>query len=93
MAARKNKLAEPVVVHRSWVNRRHDALVVSLSTFNDINIVDVRKHSMNAAGQLVPTPKGIALKVTRLRDLHKAIDKALRRAEELGLIASGEAAA
>jgi Transcriptional Coactivator p15 (PC4) len=84
-------LAEPVKVDSFWANRSHDACVVMLSTFNGHNIVDVRKHVMNGSGQLVPTPKGIALKVTRLPDLAKAIDKALRKAIDLGLLkAAGE---
>jgi hypothetical protein len=87
------KLSEPVIVHRCWVNRQHDALIVSLSTFQDTNIVDVRKHSMTRDGRLVPTAKGIALKVTRLPDLLKAITKAVERARELGLLDSDEAAA
>ena len=86
------KLAEPVIVDRCWVNRQHDALVITLSTFNDINLVDIRKHSMTRDGKLVPTPKGIALKVTRLPDLMKAVTKALKRARELGLL-DDEAAA
>jgi hypothetical protein len=92
MSARRPRLTEPVIVHQSWANRRHDALVVSLSTFKDINIIDVRKHSMSRDGRLLPTTKGIALKVTRLPDLLKAITKAVERARELGLIDSDEAA-
>jgi hypothetical protein len=84
-------LAEPVKVESFWANRAHDAIVVTLSTYNGHNLVDIRKHAMNGAGQLVPTPKGVALKITRLRDLAKAIDKAIRKAIELGLIkADGE---
>ena len=79
-------LPEPVIVHKDWINRRHDALIVSLSTFKDTNIVDVRKHSMSSDGRLLPTQKGIAMQITRLRDLGKAIDKAIKRAIELGLI-------
>jgi hypothetical protein len=79
-------LAEPVKVDSFWANRTHDAIVVTLSTFNGHNLVDIRKHAMNAAGKLVPTPKGIAMKVTRLRDLSKAIEKAVRQAITLGLI-------
>jgi hypothetical protein len=54
--------------------------------YRDHNLVDIRKHAMNGSGQLVPTPKGIALKITRLPDLAKAIDKAVRKARELGLL-------
>jgi hypothetical protein len=39
------------------------------------------KHGCN-----VPTRKGIALDVRRLRDLHNAISKALLRAQSLGLL-------
>jgi hypothetical protein len=56
---RRPRLDEPVIVSRDWLNRQHDALVVTLSTFNDINIIDVRKHSMSR-GKLVPTPKATA---------------------------------
>jgi hypothetical protein len=91
MPRRRPRLDEPVIVSRDWLNRQHDALVVSLSTYNDINIVDVRKHSMSQ-GKLVPTPKGIAMKVTRLADLLKAVTLAVKRARELGLIDGDEAA-
>jgi Transcriptional Coactivator p15 (PC4) len=84
--SKRPRLAEPVIVHQCWANRRHDALVVSLSTFKDINIIDVRKHSMSKDGRLQPTPKGIALKVTRLPDLLEGVKKAVKKAHELGLI-------
>ena len=79
-------LPEPVKVESFWLNRKHDALVVTLSTYSGHNLVDIRKNIMNGTGQLVPTPKGIAMKVTRLRDLAHAIDKALCKAIELGLL-------
>jgi hypothetical protein len=78
--------SEPEKIDSFWANRAHDAIVVTFSTFKNHNLVDVRKHGTNGAGQLVPTPKGVALKIARLPDLAKAIDKALRRARELGLL-------
>ena len=83
---RKPQLEEPVIVDRMWANRQHDAVFVTLSTYRDQTLIDIRKHAMDTSGKLVPTPKGIALKVTRLPDLAKAIDKALRKARELGLL-------
>jgi hypothetical protein len=83
---RKPQLQEPVIVERLWANRQHDAVYVTLSTFRDQNLVDIRKHAMDRSGKLVPTPKGIALKITRLPDLAHAIEKALKRARELGLL-------
>jgi transcriptional coactivator p15 (PC4) len=87
---RKPQLKEPVIVDRLWANRQHDAVYVTLSTYRDHNLVDIRKHVMGTGGKLVPTPKGIALKVTRLPDLAKAIDKAVRKARELGWLEAGE---
>jgi hypothetical protein len=78
-------LLEPVVVCRFWKNRRHDAIVVSLSTFEGKNLVDVRMHAMKE-GRLVPTPKGVAMVVRRLPDLAKPINAALSQARALGLL-------
>jgi hypothetical protein len=91
MGARRPELAEPVVVDQWWLNRRHDALVATLQSYKGHNLLDLRKHAMNREGKLVPTGKGITLKVTGLPDLAKAIDKAIPQAQELGLM-DGEGA-
>ena len=69
---------------------RHDAIIVSLSTFEGRNLVDLRMHAMKE-GRLVPTPKGLAMVVRRLPQLAKAINAALAKAQELGLLDSDEA--
>jgi hypothetical protein len=84
-------LPEPVEIAKFWKNRRHDAIVVSLSTYEGKNLVDLRMHAMKE-GRLVPTPKGVAMVVLRLPDLAKAINKAVARAKELGLLDDDEAA-
>jgi hypothetical protein len=84
MSARPT-LDEPVIVSQFWKNRRHDAIVVSLSTYEGKNLVDLRMHAMKN-GRLVPTPKGVAMVIPRLPDLAKAITKALATARELGLL-------
>jgi Transcriptional Coactivator p15 (PC4) len=78
-------LPEPIEVAKFWKNRRHDAIVVSLSTYEGKNLVDLRMHAMKN-GRLVPTPKGVAMVIPRLPDLAKAITKALQKARELGLL-------
>jgi hypothetical protein len=83
-------LPEPVAVDSFWRNRRHEAVVSTLSTFEGHNIFDVRVHAIKD-GRLVPTPKGLAIVVLRLPELQKAVTKALQRARELGLIEDGEA--
>ncbi|GMP11842.1 transcriptional coactivator p15/PC4 family protein [Bradyrhizobium sp. TM239] len=83
---KRPELAEPVEIFKGWINRRHDALIVNLQTFNGTNLVDLRKYVMHRDGCLKPSAKGIAVSVRRLRELHNAIGKAVVRAEELGLI-------
>jgi hypothetical protein len=78
-------LPEPVEVAKFWKNRKHDAIVVSLSTYEGKNLIDVRMHAMKD-GRLLPTPKGVAMVVLRLPELQKAVTKALAKARELGLI-------
>jgi hypothetical protein len=84
--SRRPKLDEPVEVAKFWKNRRHDAVVVSLSTYEGHNLVDVRTYSMNKVGCLVPTPKGLSIVVLRLPELAAAVTKALAKAKELGLL-------
>jgi transcriptional coactivator p15 (PC4) len=85
MSPARVTLSEPVEVAKFWKNRRHDAIVVSLSTYEGKNLIDVRMHAMKQ-GRLVPTPKGLAMVVRRLPDLAKAVAKALAKAQELGLL-------
>lgn len=86
MGARRPELTEPVIVDQCWVTRRHDAMVTTLQTYMGHNLVDLRRHAMGSDGKLKPTKKGITVKVTRLRDLLKAVQKAIAKSEELGLI-------
>jgi Transcriptional Coactivator p15 (PC4) len=86
MSEKPAPLTEPIQVASFWKNRRHDAIVVSLSTFKGKNLVDLRMHAMNKAGQLQPTPKGVAMVVLRLPELLAAVTKAHAKAVELGLL-------
>jgi Transcriptional Coactivator p15 (PC4) len=82
----KPTLAEPVIISQFWKNRRHDAVVTTLSTFEGRNLVDIRTHVMDRKGCLVPTPKGVSIVVLRLPELAAAVNKALAKAKELGLL-------
>lgn len=86
MPSRRPTLDQPLEVAKFFKNRRKDVIVVSLSTFEGKNLVDVRQHFHNEQGQMRPTGKGVAMVVLRLPDLAKAINKALKQARELGLI-------
>ena len=86
MSAQKPTIDEPVVISKFWKNRRHDAIITTLSTFEGRNVVDVRTHVMDRKGCLVPTRKGVSLVVLRLPELADAVTKALAKARELGLL-------
>jgi hypothetical protein len=90
MGTRKPELAEPVVVDRFFSNRRKDVITTTLQSYQGHNLIDLRKFVANRDGVLVPTAKGVSIKVTRLRDLAKAIDLALKKAIELGLVEADE---
>ena len=79
-------LDEPIEVAKFFKNRRKDVIVVSLSTYEGKNIVDVRQHYHNEQGQMRPTGKGVAMVVVRLPELVAAVTKALAKARELGLL-------
>jgi hypothetical protein len=86
MSPRRPTLEEPVEVAKFFKNRRKDVIVVSLSTFEGRNIVDVRQHFHNDKGQMRPTSKGVAMVVLRLPELAAAINKALTEARARGLL-------
>jgi len=82
-------LDEPVVISKFWKNRKHDAVVVSLTSFEGRNFVDVRQHFMNQKGALQPTSKGLLIGVLRLPELKKAVSDALKKAIDLGMLEEG----
>lgn len=84
--SKRPELATPVKAYQEWINRRHDALTGTLSTLNGTNIADLRKYAMNREGKLVPTAKGVAIKVNRLPQMLTAVQKLIEKAKELGLL-------
>jgi hypothetical protein len=83
--SRRIPIPEEIIVSRFWKNRSHDAVQVSLKSFEGMNLCDVRVFAMRD-GILVPTTKGISVVIPRLQDLAKAINKALAKAKDLGLL-------
>jgi Transcriptional Coactivator p15 (PC4) len=86
-------ISDPIVISRFWKNRAHDAIEVSLKSFEGNNLCDVRMYVMRG-GVLLPSTKGVSVVIPRLPDLAAAINKALAKAKELGLLDDqGEASA
>ena len=86
-------LPEPIEICKFWKGRRRDkAVVVTLSTYEQINIVNVREHHVGTDGIMRPTTKGIAMSVKHLGELAAGIAKALAKARALELIDDNEGA-
>jgi hypothetical protein len=86
MTAPRVTLPEPIE-WRFWKNRfRRDAIVVSLSTYENRNLISVRTYTTSQDGKMLPTAKGLAMVVARLPELAKAINAALSKARALGLL-------
>jgi hypothetical protein len=77
-------LSEPITVSEWWKNRSGESIRVTLSTYADRNLVDIRTW-FTADGKLVPG-KGFASDVRHLPRLAAALAKAVAKATELGLI-------
>lgn len=58
------RLAEPIIIAQSWKNRGGESVRVTLSTYADRNLVDLRTW-FTADGKLKPG-KGFAADVRRL---------------------------
>jgi hypothetical protein len=72
---------------RFWRNRfRREAVTVTLSTYENRNLVSVRIFTTSPEGKMLPTAKGVSLVIERLPELHAAVNSALRKAREMGLI-------
>jgi Transcriptional Coactivator p15 (PC4) len=85
-------LAEPITIAEFWKNRRGESVRISLSTYKERNLIDVRTWATDPAeGRLKPTTKGIATEVRYLPKLVAALAKAESKARELHLIPDDEA--
>jgi hypothetical protein len=77
-------LAEPITIAEWWKNRGGELIRVTISTWKDRNLIDLRTWYMTD-GKLVPG-KGFAADVRHVPHLAAALAKAEARARELGLI-------
>jgi hypothetical protein len=78
-------LSEPIEIARFWKNRRGEAIVVRLSTYEGHPLIDARTWFTAADGSLKPG-KGLACAVRHLPELAAALQKALVEARARGLL-------
>jgi len=95
MPARPCPIAEnePIEIHKMWRDRRGNALVFALKSYQGRAFFDLRTFFTDTAGILRPTAKGITASPGKLLEMAKAMVKTVDRARELGLIESDESEA
>lgn len=88
MPARPCPIAEnePIEIHKMWRDRRGNALVFALKSYQGRAFFDLRTFYTDQDGIFKPTTKGITASPSKLPEIFKAIVKALDRARELGLL-------
>jgi hypothetical protein len=86
MSSKDHLFVEPIVVTEFWINRSGHSLQIKFLAL-DGTFIDVRKRAMRE-GKLVPTQDGICIALRKLPVLAAGINKALKKATELGLVKS-----
>lgn len=76
----------PVEITKFWANRRGEAVITALREYEGRPLLDVRRYYSGKDGKLHPTKKGIAIAVGKLPELAAAINAAVAKARELGLL-------
>jgi hypothetical protein len=76
----------PVIVNQFFCNRRGEIVRVTIDQFEGVTVLDLRKHYTGSDGISRPTRKGLTVTIKRLPDLAKAVNEAVAKARELGLI-------
>ena len=83
---RRRTLDEPLLVGQFHRNRRGEVVRVSLSTYENRNICDVRVYFTGKDGLPLPTKKGVCISVLRIPELLAALTKAQQQSVDLGLV-------
>ncbi|MET4240724.1 transcriptional coactivator p15/PC4 family protein [Bradyrhizobium sp. RT10b] len=88
MPARPCPIAEnePIEIHKMWRDRRGNALVFALKSYQGRAFFDLRTFYTDQDGILKPTSKGVTASPSKLPEIARALVKALERARELGLL-------
>jgi hypothetical protein len=81
----KPSLAEPIEIARFWKNRKGEAIIVRLSTYEGHILIDQRSWFTAHDGSLKPG-KGLACSVRHLPELAAALNKAVIEARARGLL-------
>lgn len=93
MSEPRTILQESIEIAKWWKSRRRDiAIIVSLSAYEGVNIVNVREYFTDQAGCMKPSTRGLAMSVRRLPEFSRALRLALEKARALDLLPEGDEA-
>jgi hypothetical protein len=92
MPARECRIKEPIEVGKFWKSSRNrrQSIVLTLKSYEGHEFLDCRLFDTNAEGQSVPTGKGVTVGIGRIEEFAAAVNKAVDRARDLGLLGSVE---
>jgi len=79
-------LAEPVEIASFLKNKKGDFIRVSLQSWEQNNICDLRQFFTDRDGRVQPTKRGITVAIRKIPELLAAVTEAHRKAIELGLL-------
>lgn len=89
-ARQRPSLPEEIVIAKFWKNRgRNESLRISLSEYEGHCLINVRIYATGTDGIDRPTSKGVAMGIGKLPELAKALNDAVEKARQLGLIEGG----
>jgi hypothetical protein len=88
MSNKRPTIAQPVPIAKFWKSQRDHTKHVrmELSEYEGHPLINVRIWKTGSDGIDRPTVAGIALAIRKLPELADGINKALRKARELGLL-------
>jgi hypothetical protein len=81
----KPSLSEPIEVAKFWKNRKGEAIIVRLSSYEGHILIDQRSWFTAQDGTLKPG-KGLACALRHLPELAAALNKAVNEARARGLL-------
>jgi hypothetical protein len=89
----KPAIVYPVEISKMWKSARNrkQTIVLAFKQFEGNTFFDCRLFDTNADGQAVPTIKGVTVGIPQLHQFVAGVNKALARAQEMGLLEAEKA--
>jgi hypothetical protein len=77
---------QPIEIAKLWRDRNGTAIIIALRSYKERPFLDLRTFLPTTDGKLAPSQKGLTLPLRKIAEVAKALEKAIERARELGLL-------